>query len=135
MTIFLSCVKKKKNYTTIAKELYDSCFFKKQLEYALSLKPENIFILSAKYGVLELSDIVSPYEQTLNKMSQQERCQWGDKVVHQLMNKNFNFNEKTIFLCGEKYRLPILHHFNNIEIPLKGMSIGKQLQWLSNNTK
>lgn len=134
MTVFISCVKKKKPYTTTAENLYDSDFFRSQLSYAKSLNPIKIYILSAKYGVLELNDIVSPYEKTLKTMKVQECYEWGAKVTRQLIDKNFDFDSKVVFLCGAKYRKPIIHLFTNYETPLEGMGIGKQLQWLKNNT-
>lgn len=134
MTVFLSCVKKKKKYSTIAEDMYDSDFFRSQLAYAKSLKPNNIYILSAKYGVLELTDEITPYEKTLKTMSVNECIEWSNMVIRQLENKQFDFNEETIFLCGEKYRKYIISLFKNYKTPLAGMGIGKQLQWLKNNT-
>lgn len=131
--IFLSCVKKKKNYSCKATELYDSDFFKKALKYAKQFNCK-IYILSAKYGVLEENDIIEPYEKTLNNMKVEERKNWGELVLQQLQTKNFNFEANTVFLCGENYRKYIIQNFKNAHTPLKGLGIGKQLQWLKENT-
>lgn len=53
----------------MAKDMYVSDLFKKSLEYARRLNPAKIYILSAKYGLLELDDMIEPYEITLNEMS------------------------------------------------------------------
>lgn len=134
MIVFISCVKKKQSHESKAKDMYISDFFKSQLKYAYSLNPSRIFILSAKYGVVELEDTIQPYEKTLNNMTVSEREEWGKMVTAQLESKKINFNEKTIFLCGEKYRKNIIDLFSDVEIPLCGMGIGKQLQWLKANT-
>ena len=60
MIVFLSCVSKKRNYPCEAQDLYTSDLFKKSLQYAKTLNPSKIYILSAKYGVLELTDRIRP---------------------------------------------------------------------------
>lgn len=76
MKVFISCVSKKKDCTCEAKDLYNSTYFDYCLKYARTLTDDkNIYILSALYGVLELTDIISPYEKTLNKMCKSERVE------------------------------------------------------------
>ena len=132
MIIFLSCVKSKNNCKCKAKDMYISTLFKYAYNYALSLKPENIFILSAKYGVLELNDIIEPYEKTLNTMTNSEKTEWANKVIDQLKAKNINFTDKVVFLCGHNYREYLLPYFPNNETPLSGVSFGNQLSFYKN---
>lgn len=127
MVIFISCVKNKKKINCKAEEMYQSDLFKKSLNYAKSLKPRKIYILSALYGVLELSDIIEPYNKTLNNMKEIEKKEWANKVIEQLKNKNINFNEETLFLCGKNYRKYLINNFFNSDAPLKNLGIGKQL--------
>ena len=64
MYIFISCGKKKRSHTCYAKDLYIGRFFNAQKRYALKLANNDeskIFILSAKYGLLRMRDIISPY--------------------------------------------------------------------------
>ena len=35
------------------------------------------------------------------------------------------------FLAGEKYRKFLIPELSNVKIPMKGLKIGKQLQWLT----
>lgn len=135
MIVFLSCVKTKADRQCKAEDMYISDLFKKSLEYAKSLKPKAIYILSAKYGVLELNDIITPYEVTLNSMNEKQRKIWAYKVIQQCIEKNINLQEKAIFLCGTNYRKYVMTKFPNAEAPLQKLSIGKQLQFLKNNTK
>ena len=133
MNVFLACVKKKNDYSCMAKDMYTSDLFKKSLEYAYSLHPENIYILSAKYGLLELDDLIDTYDKTLLHMTKRERTDWYNMVKNQMINKGINFNSKTIFLCGAKYREGIIDLFSDYEIPTEHMGIGKQLQFFKNN--
>lgn len=130
MIVFISCVKKKKDYPCRADEMYISDFFKKQLEYAKSLHPNIVYILSAKYGVLELQDRIEPYEQTLKKMSKQQKKCWNDMVIRQLMYKNVDFTQKAVFLCGDLYASGLSDLFTDKELPMSGMKFGERLKFM-----
>ncbi len=130
----ISCVSKKLTTKAKAKELYISTLFKLNLKFAIKMKSDKIFILSAKYGLLELEDEISPYNQTLNKMNSEERKRWALLVIEKLKNKCSLKDDHFIILAGHKYRQYLLPSLSSYEIPLKGMTIGKQLQFLKNNT-
>ena len=40
-------------------------------------------------------------------------------------------NDEFTFLAGEKYRKFLIPELSNVKIPMKGLKIGKQLQWLT----
>ena len=42
------------------------------LKYAKKMTPDKIFILSAKHGLLSLSQEIKPYDKTLNNMQSNE---------------------------------------------------------------
>ena len=135
MIVFLSCVKSKQTKRCAAKDMYISDLFKKSLEYAKQLRPRKIYILSAKYGLLELEDVIEPYELTLNTMTQSQQKIWAYKVLKQCQQKNIDFNERAVFLCGNNYRKYLTRKFNKAEMPLKNLGIGKQLQYYKLHTK
>ncbi len=54
------------------------------MEYAEALKPDHIFILSAKDGLLEPYRKVSPYGETLNDMGVRDRRKWAGRVLDQI---------------------------------------------------
>lgn len=117
-----------------AKDLYISPLFTGNLRYARSLKPDSIFILSAKYGLLELDKVVEPYNTTLKDMSSVQVKAWADKVVEQLKAQADLQRDHFILLAGEKYRKYLVPHLAFYEVPLQGMPIGKQLQYLASQT-
>lgn len=129
MIVFLSCVKSKRNVSCRSEEMYVSDLFKKSLQYARSLNPDHIYILSAKYGLLELDDVIDPYELTLKTMSEKDRKVWAYKVCKQFESKGGNYNEKAVFLCGLPYRKYIMTKFHDREIPCEGLGLGDQLQF------
>ncbi len=73
MIVFIGCRKSKLNCKAKAKDMYTGNYFKKTLQFARTFNADKIFVLSAKYGLLELDDVISPYDLTLNKMSKQDK--------------------------------------------------------------
>jgi len=130
--ILISCVSKKLNYKTEAEKLYISPLFKYNLRYAKSLKPDKIFVLSAKYGLVGLKQRIEPYDLTLNKMSLAEIKKWSNQVVKKLSKVANLKKDEFTFLAGQKYRQYLIPEINNYKIPLKGLGIGKQLGYLKN---
>ncbi len=128
--VLISCVKKKLAVSSPAKDLYVSPLFRYALKYAYTLKPAAIFILSAKHGLLSLEETVEPYEQTLLTMSASGIKVWAENVKGQLSGKLDVEKDHVVFLAGEKYRKYLIPVFKNVSIPLKGLGIGKQLQFL-----
>ena len=129
--VLISCVSQKQLYRSKAKDLYISALFKKNLAYARRLNPDAIYILSAKYGLLDLETEIDPYNQTLNTMSAAENRSWAEKVLQQLSRVADLKQDHFIFLAGEKYRKNLLLHLISYEIPMEGLTIGRQLQALS----
>lgn len=132
--ILVACGSKKLEKKSKAKDLYISPLFKYSIVYARKLKPDKIFILSAKYGLLELAKEIEPYNKTLNKMSAAQVRNWSAGIVEQL-RKVVNLNsDEIIFLAGDKYRKYLIPHIANYKIPLKGLGIGKQLKFLKEDS-
>lgn len=131
MIVFLSCVKTKREIPCQAQELYVSDLFRKSLAYAKSLNPSKIYILSAKYGLLELDDVIRPYEQTLVGANQITCKRWAVMVYKQMQAKGINFQEEAVFLCGTNYRKYLTTKFPRASAPLKHLRIGEQLRFYS----
>jgi hypothetical protein len=74
--VIISCVSQKLKCKSKAQDLYISPLFTKNLKYAKLLKPDNIFILSAKYGLVGLDEEIEPYNKTLNTMGSNEIKEW-----------------------------------------------------------
>lgn len=128
--ILISCVSMKLEKEAKAKDLYISPLFKMNYAYAQTLSPDAIYILSAKYGLVDPEQIIAPYEQTLNTMKSGQVKDWALDVIDQMGGKvNFQ-NDEIIFLAGERYRKFLIPLCRNASVPLEGLGIGKQLGWL-----
>jgi len=129
--VLISCVSKKLPYKAKAKDLYISALFKKNLVYAQKLKPDIIYILSAKYGLLSLETDIEPYNVTLNNMSASQIRNWAGGVLKQLSEQTDIEKDHFVFLAGMKYRKYLIPYIISFEVPLEGMPIGKQLHYQS----
>ncbi len=107
--VLISCVSKKrklkKGESIEARLLYDSTLFHKAWEYANLLKPDRIFILSAKYGIIDPETKISTYDKTLKKMPVSERKAWADDVITKFRDEFCYIKEEdeVIILAGEVY--------------------------------
>jgi cytoplasmic iron level regulating protein YaaA (DUF328/UPF0246 family) len=111
----------------MAKDMYISPLFKGAYRYAHKLNADKIFILSAKYELLEETDLIEPYNETLNKKSDSDIKQWAKNVIATLSQKTDLQNDEFILLAGDKYRKYLIGSIRNFDIPLKGCPIGQQL--------
>lgn len=128
--VLIACASKKRTRRTRARDLYDSPLFNLSLQYAEKLAPDEIFVLSAKHGLLPLDKEIDPYEQTLNDMRSNEIKQWANRVREQIKQVCSIDETEFTFLAGNKYRKHLLPRIKNSKIPLEGLGIGKQLQKL-----
>jgi len=129
----ISCVGKKHPNAIEARDLYDSALFAKSREF-VERYCDFWFILSAKYGLIEPTAVIEPYEETLNTKSRRERDEWAEEVWAMLCQQLKPDDHVTI-LAGERYRESLMPRITKygcqVDVPMKGLGIGRQLQWLS----
>lgn len=109
--------------------MYKGELFKKSYRWAKLLHPSKIYILSAKYGLLELDKKIDPYNVTLNSFLKTEKKMWAYKVYKQLQQKGIAKEDKLVFLCGQNYRQYLMRLYPNAICPIKGLSMGNQLKY------
>ena len=127
----ISCTKKKEQYSCKAEKMYSqSALFRYALNYCKK-HYDQVYILSAKYGLIELHQKIEPYDLSLKAMKKEERIRWANKVAKAL-RKKLRQGDTVYFHAGRFYRedlIPLLK--NRIKIPLKSLGIGKQLRFYS----
>jgi hypothetical protein len=133
---FVSCVKSKVDHPAPAKDLYmPSAWFRKARAYA-ERNARRWYILSAAHGVLHPDVLIEPYDVTLNGASVEDRGYWTSVVRQQFeMMERDLCGDRAIILAGKNYRrgliTPLLRTFGDVEVPMEGLMMGQQLQWLS----
>lgn len=111
--LIISCSERKSvSNPAPAIELYDGPFFKMIRKLKNESKFSNnihVLIISAKYGIVGLYDILEKYDQKMTKKRAEElKIEVKKKLEEFLSDKNF----KEIFICmGKNYRL-VLKDFN-----------------------
>jgi hypothetical protein len=136
MNIFLSCTKEKADKRCKAKDMYmPSSLYSKSYEYAKSLNPDKMYILSAKHHLLPLNKEIEPYNETLNDATVDERKAWAEETYKQMKAAHIDFNAKTYFFCGENYLEFLKDYFPNSESVYDGKAIGEIMHWLDGKLK
>jgi hypothetical protein len=129
--VLISCVSKKLSHPARAQDLYVSPLFRLNLEYARKLEPDAIYILSAKHGLLDLNTEIEPYNLTLNDMPTRQVQAWAKQAVEQLKKRADLSKDHFVLLAGQKYRKFLVPSFATFEVPMQGLTIGRQLRFLN----
>lgn len=142
--VLISCTSRKQTNKAKAKDLYKGPLFKNSLEYAKSMKPDKIFILSALHNLLDLNEVIEPYNVTLSYvppkkrknelkiLTDTEKDEWGIKVVEQLKRvADINLDEFVV-LAGEEYIKPIENYISNLNKPLENKKYGERIKFMKN---
>ena len=137
--VLLSCTKSKTKHAAPAQELYSaSPMFQKTLEYGKSLKPDKMYILSAKHHLVPLTKTLEPYDKTLKEMPKDEKDKWGEETIKQMKSAGINpEKDQFIFLTGSEYMKPFNQYIpdSNIENPMEGKCFGERLKWLNSQVQ
>jgi cytoplasmic iron level regulating protein YaaA (DUF328/UPF0246 family) len=99
--------------------------------YATMRGADSIFILSAKHGLLRFNTIIEPYEVTLNRMPKAAREAWRTRVLEQLRDAIDFESDLILMLASERYREGLTGLMKYVEVPMLGLSQGRQLKFLS----
>jgi hypothetical protein len=129
--VLVACCGPKLPHAAPAQDLYQSMLFKKARAYA-EREGDAWYILSALYGVVDPQSVIEPYDVRLNTLSKGKRDAWQQKVARQLADKGLA-GRRLVILAGAHYRawVPAWRaRSGGIELPLEGLQIGYQMQWL-----
>ena len=131
--ILIGCVSKKEERAKPAKDLYNSPLFVRRRAYA-ERASRPWFVLSALHGLVAPDTVLEPYDRTLKDMPKAERFAWGKRVVEQLEARFGSLRGVDFDLhAGEDYARPLEMFLRSrgasVARPLRGLTIGKQLQW------
>jgi hypothetical protein len=130
MTVIIPYGSNKQNKASIAGRMYTGSYHRACLKYALSISlPENIFILSAKYGLLRLIQVIRPYNLKMGEPG----CVIPAQVKSQAKELDL-LNDIPIILGGRLYASICEQVWEKCINPLDGKGrLGYQIQWLNKN--
>jgi hypothetical protein len=128
----ISCSAEKKDHKCAAAELYDSPLFKKSLEFSRKKAKADKFIkiISAKLNLVDLDQVIEPYDLTLKNMPADEQKAWAQKTFEMIKSK-FNIDkDRFYFLAGSAYTKYLLPMFKYKSDFLEGKRLGERMQYL-----
>lgn len=132
----ISCVSQKREQACEARDLYISDLFRKARRFS-EASGCPWFILSAEHGLVTPSQVIAPYDRTLNTMVVGDRRVWADRVATQLSEVMPDLSQ-VVFLAGKRYREFLTLHLQRrgvgISVPMEGLRIGEQLSWLGQHS-
>lgn len=127
----ISCTKSKKPYACPAKEMHSpSALFSKALTYTTK-RYDVVYIISAKYGLLELGTVIEPYDLTLKSFPMRQKKIWAIKTFRMMETKKLPIGCHIHFYAGVDYRQYLMKLLKDkgyiVDAPLRKMSFGNQL--------
>ena len=134
----IGCTKSKRKTPCTAEKMYSpSTLFRLELEYVKKfINPDKLYILSAKYELIENTEQIEPYDEYLKNKTKTDKDTWNENVLTSI-RKTFTRGDRLYFFCGREYYkdlIPILQKEGyECSIPLKEKGkMGEQMQWLKN---
>jgi hypothetical protein len=131
----VSCCGQKLDSAAPAQRLYCSQWFNKAKAYAVS-KRRPWFILSARYGLVSPDQLIEPYNRRLDELKPAQRIAWARVIAHELFPQLGQF-ARVELLAGVDYRKHLVGELERrqvqVDVPMAGLGIGEQLQWLGAN--
>ena len=130
--VLLGCVKSKAATLQPARALYTSPLWHRRLSYA-ERAGLPWFVLSAKHGVVDPDDVISPYDVSLRAATSAYRAAWGEFVAQQLATR-FSLRGLVVEVhAGDPYvdavRGPLTRLGAIVEDPVDASSMGETLAW------
>jgi cytoplasmic iron level regulating protein YaaA (DUF328/UPF0246 family) len=129
MIVIIPCGALKRKIKCQAQHLYIGSYFKSNLKWALSiLEPNKILILSAKYGLIKLHEMISPYDLFMGDDGSVDIKTVSDQI------DELQIRDKIIIALGGKNYLQCLRNAGlKIKAPVEGFGMGRQMHILKIN--
>ncbi len=119
-----------------ARELCTSTWFKLARAYVESQHCPWL-LLSAKYGLVNPTRFISPYQLEVPAMRVRQRRSWARRIAEEARCK-LPYSEQLVLVAGVRYSeclMPYLGEFSQqVSLPLAGLSVGFQCGWLRCHT-
>jgi hypothetical protein len=127
--VLISCSKKKKQTKDAASDLYTSPRFRLSRNLADHLKLQY-FVVSAKHGLLAPTEMIEPYDSSLELFNDEQRISWAKDIRDRLLSVSTEMTH-VVLLTADKYAEPLRDAFNktniSVMLPLYGLPTATRL--------
>jgi len=128
--IIIPCGFLKVDKPTIAQDLYIGPYFRSNLAWAKSVAPEGqIYILSAKHGLMPLHAVVAPYNLKMGQPGSVSAL----VIKDQASRLNLTDGRRVYGIGGKLYLDKLRSVFPDLRCPVEGKSIGVSMSILKKN--
>lgn len=104
VVVLISCGKRKRSGVRSAVDLYSGSFFVSMLKLALCFaEREDIYILSAKYGLIHSEKQIRAYELHIDKLSRDQKKKWACQVNRKI-KRMLDQGNIVLLIAGRSYR-------------------------------
>lgn len=134
----VGCGKLKYNRRLPARDMYRGDLFRKALAYATKTA-ENVYILSAKYGLIEPHEVIDPYDLSIIEIGRAGRERWGKIAMDELLRRHLLTFLRISIYAGYHYADPFIRAAEasrlpwDFDLPLKHLGIGQRKKWFLAN--
>lgn len=121
-----------------ARELYTGCLFRDALGYAEGAGFDDVLVLSALHGLLELERTVEPYDWTFDDLGAAGRARLSAHVCQVLRWRVGAALAELTVLAGEPYAelvRPLARDGWRLLEPLRGLTLGDRRGWFAARRK
>ncbi len=130
MIAIIGCGAAKKDGHHAARDLYMGNLFKAHLRFAERLKPRELFVVSAKYGLVQIDEELESYELKLADLDRGELGSWRRRVALDVEALT-EMGELVVILSGEFYASWSDACHRRLSQPFAGLMVGERLQFVS----
>lgn len=140
--VLVGCGKAKADAPAKARELYTSQLFAKSVAFA-ELVGDAVFVLSGAHGLVELDELVAPYDHRIFDDCPHVRRAWGVEVLKSIVLHTMSTAPtiRVVVLAGARYVEPIAtalevarkgkpRAWMPLVDPLRGLMVGERLSVL-----
>lgn len=120
--VVIGCGAGKRSEPAPAADLYTGPYFRSCLATALAIAPhDRVLILSARYGLLALTDPIEPYDLTMG----QPGAVTAARIAAQAAGRGL-LGVPVTALCSARYAAILSRVWADTATPLAGLGIGRQ---------
>lgn len=135
MKIIITCGSKKADKPCMAIAMYQGGYYKNMLDWAKTIcDRKDLYILSAKYGLIHCSKIIAPYN---NRMNTPTQLITPEQLKQQI--EVLGIKDEFLLCCGGKDYVEIMQKVSDKVLSLwkyanlKQSGMGYQRQWFKQN--
>lgn len=128
----VGCAGPKLKHPAPARDLYTSQLFRQTLQLA-ELRHDVVYVISAKLELVQLDQVIEPYNKTMSEIAKEFRPIWGSRVWDSILRRHQKVDRQVYIYAGKDYAQPLRRagfHQATFHEPLAKMMIGQRLSWL-----